>query len=141
MTEDALCRAIVEGTHEAVIYADREGRVRLWNPGAEAMFGHGAEEIIGQTMDPIIPEKLRARHWEGYRHVMKTGVTRYGSELLAVPALRKDGTRISIEFTVVLIRGEDGELAGIAALIRDVTARWQREKAAKAPVAPAPVER
>jgi PAS domain S-box-containing protein len=131
MTEDALCRAIVEGTQEAIIYADREGRVRLWNGGAEATFGHSAGEIVGQTLDPIIPERLRARHWEGYRQVMKTGVTRYGRELLAVPALRKDGTRISIEFSVVLIRTEAGEIAGIAALVRDVSARWQREKAAR----------
>ncbi|MGH7287543.1 MAG: PAS domain-containing protein [Myxococcota bacterium] len=131
MNHDALCRAIVEGTQEAIICADRDGRVRLWNAGAEAMFGHGAEEIIGQTLDRIIPERLRARHWEGYQQVMKTGVTRYGNELLAVPALRKDGTRISIEFTIVLIRAGAGEVVGTAALVRDVTGRWQRDKAAR----------
>jgi PAS domain S-box-containing protein len=134
-TYEQLCRQIVEETQEAIIFADRDGIIRLWNGGAEAMFGYQAEEAIGQTLDLIIPARLRGRHWEGYRKVMATGVTRYGRELLAVPALRKDGTRISLEFTVVLLRAGTGELIGTAALIRDVTARWQQETALKERVA------
>ncbi len=83
---------------------------------------------MGQSLDIIIPEKLRSRHSEGYRKVMATGSTRYGRELLAVPAIRKDGTRISIEFSIVLVRSSSGEVLGSAAIIRDVTARWQKEK-------------
>ena len=130
-THEWLCQQIVEGTQEAIIFADRDGKIRLWNAGAEALFGYQAEEAMGQGLDLIIPERLRGRHWEGYHKVMGAGVTRYGKELLAVPAVRKDGTRISLEFTVVLLRDEAGEPLGIAALIRDVTARWQQEKALK----------
>jgi PAS domain S-box-containing protein len=82
-------------------------------------------------MDFIIPENLRGRHWEGYHRVMATGETKYGKDTLAVPALRKDGTRISIEFTIVLLRDDEGKPAGNAAVIRDVTARWQKDKALK----------
>lgn len=135
MTYEELCRNIVEGTQEAIIVADQEGLIQLWNAGAEAMFGFSAAEAIGHSLDLIIPDRQRARHWEGYRNVMATGVTRYGQEVLAVPAMRKDGTRISLEFTVVLLRERTGELAGIAAVMREVTARWQQDRALKQRVA------
>jgi PAS domain S-box-containing protein len=130
-THEWLCQQIVNDTQEAIIFADRDGKIRLWNAGAEAMFGYRAEEARGQSLDLIIPERLRGRHWEGYHKVMATGVTRYGKELLAVPATRKDGTRISLEFSIVLLCDEAGKPLGTAALIRDVTVRWQQEKALK----------
>jgi PAS domain S-box-containing protein len=129
MTHADLCQRIVEQTQEAIIYADRDGLIRLWNHGAKAMFGYEDEEAIGQSLDLIIPERLRSRHWQGYRHVMETGVTRYGNEVLAVPAVRKDSQRLSIEFTIVLMQDTGGTPIGTAALIRDVTTRWQQEKA------------
>jgi PAS domain S-box-containing protein len=122
---------IVDHAHDAMIFADRDGVIRLWNAGAEAMFGYRAEEAMGRTLDLIIPAPLRARHWAGYRQVMATGVTRYGQEVLAVPARRKDGTRLSLEFTIILVRDAAGDVLGPAAIIRDVTARWQRDKALK----------
>ena len=125
---DWLCRRIVEESRDAIILADRAGLIRLWNPGAAAMFGYPAEEALGQPLDLIIPENLRARHNEGYRRVMATGATRYAQELLAVPGLTKDGARLSLEFTIALIRDEAGEIWGAAAVIRDVTARFQRER-------------
>lgn len=128
MTQADLCQRIVEHTQEAIIYADRDGLIRLWNQGAKAMFGYEDKEAIGQSLDLIIPERLRSRHWQGYRHVMETGVTRYGSETLAVPAIRKDGQRLSIEFIIVLMQDTNGNPIGTAALIRDVTTRWQQEK-------------
>lgn len=124
-----MYRAIVEHAQDAIIFADREGIIRLWNEGAAAVFGYRPDEAIGQTLDIIIPEGLRGRHWEGYRKVMATGVTKYGREFLAVPGLRKDGTRISLEFTIMLLRDETGALLGPAAIVRDVTARWLHEKA------------
>ena len=130
-THDWLCLQIVNNAPEGMIFADRDGLIRLWNSGAESLFGYQAAEVIGQTLDLIIPEKLRGRHWEGYHKVMETGVTRYGKELLAVPALRKDGTRISLEFSIVLVQDEAGQPLGTAAIIRDVTVRWQQEKATK----------
>jgi PAS domain S-box-containing protein len=123
-THEWLCREIVYGTQDAVIFSDRDGLIVLWNSGAERIFGYSAQEASGQTLDLIIPEKLRAKHWDGYRNVMETGSTRYGQELLAVPAIRKDGARISIEFSIVLVRLPDGVVLGPAAIIRDVTARW-----------------
>lgn len=127
-THEWLCQQIVEKTYDAIIFADREGLIRLWNSGAKAMFGYTTEEALGQSLDLIIPERFRERHWEGYKRVMETGVTKYGKDLLAVPAIRKDGTRISLEFTIVLVGDESGKLLGTAAVIRDVTERWERDK-------------
>lgn len=132
MTDDAQARlfqAIVEGAPEAIIAATPKGLIRLWNAGAETMFGYRADEALGQTLDLIIPERYRERHWAGYRSVMQTGTSRYGRQLLAVPAVRRDGTRLSIEFHVVVLHDPAGAVAGIAAIIRDVTERWERERA------------
>jgi PAS domain S-box-containing protein len=92
------------------------------------MFGYSAAEALGQSLDLIIPERFRARHWDGYRQVMATGVTSYGERLLAVPAMRKDGQRISIEFSIALMKDGRGGVAGAVAIVRDVTARWQAER-------------
>ncbi|MGE0679523.1 MAG: PAS domain-containing protein [Candidatus Binatia bacterium] len=135
MTHEELCCKIVAETQEAVIFADREGIIRLWNAGAEAMFGYSAEEANGQSLDLIIPDRQRAPHWEGYRKVMETGTTRYGRELLAVPAIRKDGSRISLEFSIMLLREGAEKLTGAVAIMREVTARWQQDKALKQRVA------
>jgi PAS domain S-box-containing protein len=132
MTESAdhgwLCRRIVENSPMAILYADREGKIRLWNSGAETVFGYTAQEALGQSLDLIVPERQRQRHWEGWDKVMASGVTKYGRDPLAVPAMRKDGSRISIEFNVILVRADSGELAGAAAMVQDVTARWQKQK-------------
>jgi len=140
MTETAgdngwLYQRIVEDSPIAILYADREGKIRFWNRGAEAMFGYGAAEALGQSLDLIVPQKQRPRHWEGWNRVMETGVTKYGSDPLAVPALKKDGSRISIEFNILLLRAEGGGLAGAAAMIQDVTARWQQQKELRARLA------
>jgi PAS domain S-box-containing protein len=135
LTHQSLCESIVEQIPLAVVFGDREGVVRLWNAGAEAMFGWSAEEALGKAMDMIIPEKQRARHWEGYFHVMETGITKYGLSVLAVPALTKDGRRISVEFNVALLKAADGRVLGAAACIQDVTARWERDKALRARLA------
>ena len=121
MTETAdhdwLYQRIVEDSPMAILFADREGKIRFWNAGAETMFGYTAQEALGQSLDLIVPERQRARHWEGWDKVMASGVTKYGRDALAVPAMRKDGSRISIEFNVVLAaraerrargRGRDG---------------------------------
>jgi PAS domain S-box-containing protein len=139
MTETAdhgwLYQRIVEDSPIAILFADREGKIRLWNAGAETMFGYPAQEALGESLDLIVPERQRARHWEGWEKVMATGVTKYGRDALAVPALKKDGSRISIEFNIVLLRAPSGELLGAAALIQDVTARWQQQKEMRARIA------
>jgi PAS domain S-box-containing protein len=123
-----LCQQIIDSTNDGIIFADIDGIVQSWNAGAERMFGFRADEMVGKSMDPIIPENLRSRHWQGYEQTMKTGQTHYSRSLLAVPAIRKDGTRISIEFTIALIRDAEGKLLGPAAIMRDVTARWNQDK-------------
>ncbi len=128
---EGLYQQIIEGAQDAIIFADKEGIIRLWNSGAEAIFGYSAEEAIGETLDLIVPEKLREKHWEGYRKVMDTGVTKYGSDMLAVPALNKNDSRMSVEFTIVLLSDDAGKPVGTAAIMRDVTERWQKEKELK----------
>jgi PAS domain S-box-containing protein len=125
---DWLCRRIVSESRDAIIFADRDGLIRLWNAGAEAMFGYRAAEMEGRSLDLIIPEALRARHNEGFRRVMASGESRYAANLLAVPGLKKDGARLSLEFTITLIKNGEGEVLGAAAIIRDVTIRWQRDQ-------------
>ncbi len=130
-----ICRKLVEESPVAILFADREGKIRLWNSGAEAMFGYPAAEALGQSLDLIVPERQRERHWEGWERVMATGVTRYGRDVLAVPALRKDGSRISVEFHILLVRSPSGEILGAAAFLSDVTVRWQQQKEMKARLA------
>jgi PAS domain S-box-containing protein len=127
-----LAARILEEAGDAVLYADRDGVIRVWNRGAEALFGFAAEEVVGKSLDCIIPEKQRSRHWEGWDRVMASGTTRYGRDVLAVPALRKDGGTVSIEFTIQLLRDAAGRIEGMSAILRDVTVRFQREKALRA---------
>ncbi len=130
-----LFEQIFEGSSDAVIFADGDGKIRLWNGGAERIFGYGESEALGASLDLIVPERFRERHWEGYRRVVETGETEYGDKLLSVPGIRRDGSRISLEFTVVLIKGDDGEMEGVAAIMRDATEGWQRERGLKQRVA------
>lgn len=120
---ELIYQQIVDGAQDAILFVDRDGVIKLWNKGAEDIFGYTAKEAKGHRLDLIIPEKLRERHWDGYHSVMETGKSRYGKELLNVPALHKDGRRIAIEFTIILIRDRRNEMMGAAAIIRDVTKR------------------
>src|SRR5690348_6755638 len=108
-SHERLCKEIVDNAADAIVFADADGVVRLWNAGAERIFGFLEEEMVGKSMDAIIPENLRDQHCEAYEHAMTAGKTRYSRNLLAVPALRKDGSRISIEFTIALIRDANGK--------------------------------
>jgi PAS domain S-box-containing protein len=122
---DLLGQALLTSSSDAIVATDREGHITFWNPGAERIFGFAANEAVGQSLDLIIPENLRARHWEGFHHVMKTGVSRYGDgDLLSVPGLTKGGRRISVEFTIAMLRDETG-VAGTVAVMRDVTKRFE----------------
>ncbi|MBW6512350.1 MAG: PAS domain S-box protein [Desulfuromonadaceae bacterium] len=121
-------RQIIDQAPDALLFSDREGTIRLWNRGCELVFGYSAAEALGQSLDIIIPEKLRGRHWEGYHKVMATGETRYGSELLSVPARHKDGHQLSCAFSIVMLKDDDGKPLGVASVMRDVTATFEREK-------------
>ena len=107
-----ILKQIFAGSGDAIVFADRDGKIRLWNGGAERIFGYGESEALGSTLDLIVPERFRDRHWEGYHRVVETGETQYGDRLLSVPGIRRDGGRISLEFTVVLIKGDEGQVEG-----------------------------
>jgi PAS domain S-box-containing protein len=125
-SREELGAALLSSAGDAIVAADEEGIIRSWNPGAERIFGFMAAEAVGQSLDMIIPERLRERHWQGYRQIMTTGRSRYGAgDLLAVPGIRKDGTRISLEFTIAPLRGTGGRMVGLVAVLRDVTARYE----------------
>ena len=124
MDEDLIARAILWGP-EAIVAADRDGVIRFWNAGAERIFGFTSAQAVGRSLDLIIPERLRARHWAGWRQVMATGQSRYGAaDVLAVPGVRQDGTPVSVEFMLQPVRDAAGQVLGLAATIRDVTERF-----------------
>ena len=127
--DDELLASLLRGLADAVVIADTEGTIVFWNDAAEQLFGWAAGAAIGRSLDLIIPERQRERHWAGYRRTMATGETSYGERLLEVPALHEDGRRLSIAFTVTLLRrpGQRSPCA-IAAVARDDTARWQERR-------------
>jgi PAS domain S-box-containing protein len=134
-TDACIALAVVNEAAEAIVVASPDGIIRLWNNGAARIFGYSAAEAVGQSLDLIIPEKLRERHWKGYRQTMASGYTRYGDTLLSVPATHRDGRRLSIEFSVALLRNDAGQIVGISAIMREVTARRNAEKALRAKLA------
>ena len=122
--------AIVSANSDAIVAADKDGTIFFWNPGAERIFGYTSADAVGQSLDIIIPARLRKRHWDGYFQVMKSGESRYGhGDVLAVPAITKSGKGISLEFTIVSLRSQTGELLGFAAVMRDVTKRFEEKRA------------
>ena len=126
MNNSTLADALLQSSADAVIASDRAGAIVFWNPGATRIFGHTADQAIGQSLDLIIPENQRARHWAGYDEVMKTGKSRYADgAVLAVPALHKDGRRMSLEFTIVPLKDSAGAMTGMISVLRDVTARFE----------------
>ena len=128
----------VANTPDGVLFADANGIIRFWNAGCERLFGHAAAEAVGQSLDIIIPEAQRPRHWQGYTNTMRTGQSRYAAgDLLAVPAMRKDGSRISIEFSIVPFRDGENRMLGMGALLRDVSQRFEETKRLKQALAAA----
>ncbi|MBR0648561.1 PAS domain S-box protein [Roseomonas terrae] len=122
----AVCEALLASTADAIVMCAGDGVIRFWSPGAERIFGFTAEEAVGQSLDIIIPEPQRARHWVGFDRVMAGGHSRFGEgELLAVPALHRDGRRISVEFTIAPVHDANGATTAMAAILRDVTARFE----------------
>ncbi len=120
-------RQLVDNAGDAIIASDPQGKITLWNAAASRIFGFSQDEALGESLDIIIPERQRQRHWTGYDATMASGVTRYGTALLKVPALHKDGRTLSIAFTVTLLKSAD-KVTQIVAIVRDETARWSEER-------------
>jgi len=124
-----LFRRIVEQTTDAVIFADREGLIRIWNQGAESLFGFPAGEVLGKSLDVIIPEELRRKHWEGYNKAIETGRTRLGSRVLTTRSRHKDGSRLYVDLSFKVIVDDSGHAEGALAIGRNVTERYLADKA------------
>jgi PAS domain S-box-containing protein len=120
---------------DGVIVCDAAGAITVWNAAATRIFGFTEADAIGQSLDIIIPERQRQRHWDGYHKTMDTGETRYGSDVLRVPALHKEGKPLSIAFTVAMLYTPDGKVSAIVAIVRDETVRWSEERALKTKLA------
>lgn len=125
---DSHLQQLLDDAPDAILAADRDGIIRYWNRGAERIFGHSASEALGQSLDLIIPENLRKRHWDGYHRVMSSGETGYSTGLLSSPGLRNNAERVSLEFSIVLLRDESGAMRGCGSIMRDVTERRQEER-------------
>ncbi|WP_377700843.1 PAS domain S-box protein [Pseudoduganella sp. UC29_71] len=119
---------LVESIGDAVVVCDAAGAIIVWNDAAVRMFGFTREDALGKSLDIIIPERQRQRHWDGYNKSMVTGETRYGNDVLRVPALHRDGRNLSIAFTVAMLYDEARNVTAIVAVIRDETQRWSEER-------------
>ena len=128
-TEPALFQAIVEQTSDAIIFADPEGMIRVWNRGAEALFGFSAGEVLGHSLDVIIPERFRRAHWEGFRRAIESGRTRAGEPVRTTRSVHKLGHTLYVEISFALVKSASGAVLGSVAVGRDGTARFLAEKA------------
>ncbi len=122
---------LVECVGDAIIVVDAHEKIVMWNPAATRIFGYSEADALGNTLDLIVPERQRHRHNEGCRKSMETGITRYGTSLLKVPALHQNGSMLSIAFTVGMLFDEHQKVSGIVAVIRDETERFAEERALK----------
>jgi PAS domain S-box-containing protein len=123
------CQQLVAAIGDAVIASDHSGAITLWNPGAERMFGYTEAEALGRNLDLITPDRLRKRHWDGYHKSMETGTTKYGNDLLRVPAIDKSGRAMSIAFTVAMLFDAQQQVSAVVAVIRDETSRFSEDRA------------
>ena len=120
---------------DGVVISDAKGDIIFWNAAAQRIFGYSSGEALGKSLDIITPERFRERHWDGYKKSMETGTTRYGTTLLTVPALHKEGKPLSIAFTVAMLTDSSGKVTGIAAVVRDDTERFQNDRVLKKRIA------
>lgn len=133
--ESSLSQAIVDQAPDAIIFADRDGTIRVWNRGAEAVFGFAAAEVLGESLDVIIPERLRAAHWEGFRRAIDAGQTKYGNRVMTTRSVHKNGSKLYVDLSFGLVKDRAGVVTGALAVGRDCTARYLSERALRARVA------
>ena len=123
-----LGELILEQTADAIIYSNRQGMIERWNAAAAAMFGYTTSDALGQSLDLIIPEHLRAAHWRGFETAMASGTTRLHGRPTLTRALHKSGSKLYVEMSFALVADAAGEVLGSVAMVRDVTERMERER-------------
>jgi PAS domain S-box-containing protein len=126
----SLAESILEQIADAVIYTDDTGTIMRWNHAASALFGYSAAEVLGQKLDLIIPEHLRAAHWRGFEAAMTNSVTKLQGRPTLTRATHRTGRKLYVEMTFALVKGQpEGAVRGAVAVARDVTERVERERA------------
>ena len=128
-TSPELARWLVEQSPDATIYSDKQGLIRVWNQAAAQMFGFSAEHALGQSLDIIIPETLRAMHWRGFNAAIAAGVTKHSGKPMATKALRADGSEFYAEMGFALVFNDQGEVVGNLALAPDISQRYEKDSA------------
>lgn len=130
-----LPEALVESLADAVIFADSAGLIRRWNPGAQAVFGYSEDEVLGQSLDVIIPERLRPGHWAGFNAAIQSGTMKHGRESMTTKSIHKDGRDLYLDLSFALVRDVSGQVLGAVAVARDITARFQAERESRRRIA------
>ena len=125
---------IVEQAPVAIIFADRDGNIRLWNAAAEAVFGYAANEVLGKNLDVIIPEQFRKAHWSAFDDAMVTGHIKYEGKVLTTRSMHKDGSRLYVDLSFSVLKNASGTIVGALAVARDCTARYLSDKSGQARV-------
>lgn len=126
-----LAQLLIGQAPDAVLFADRDGIIRVWNASAERIFGFAQHQAVGASLDIIIPEALRDAHWRGFARACNDGVTQYAGKLLPTKALRADGTLIYVELGFAIVTDANGVVLGASAHARDITARFEQERATR----------
>ncbi|HXS52124.1 MAG TPA: PAS domain S-box protein [Usitatibacter sp.] len=124
--------ALVEQLPVSVILADREGLIRVWNRASEALFGFTAQEVLGRSLDVVIPEHLRPAHWEAYGRALASGTTKYSGRVMTTRAVHKDGRKLYVDFSFAMLKDPAGAVVGAMATGRDITERYLAERARRA---------
>lgn len=127
-----LFRGLVAEAPDAVIFADRDGTIQVWNRGAERLFGYAAAEVVGASLDVIIPDRLRRAHWDGYHRAIDSGRTKHGNRVLTTRSVHKDGRKLYVDLSFGLVRDRAGTVVGAMAMGRDGTARYVSDQALRA---------
>jgi PAS domain S-box-containing protein len=133
--QPALAQALIEHLADAVIFADREGLIQVWNAGAEALFGYSSDEVLGRRLDVLIPERLRSAHWAGFDAAIQTGQMKHGRESMTTRSMRSDGSDLYVDLSFALVKDGTGQVLGAVAVARDITRRFQAEKESRRRIA------
>jgi PAS domain S-box-containing protein len=133
--QPGLFQALIEQLADAVVFADRDGLIRVWNAGAESVFGYSAHEVLGRRLDVLIPERLRSAHWAAFDAAIETGLMKHGRESMTTRSIRKDGSDLYVDLSFALVKDSSGHVLGSVAVARDITSRFRTDKESRKRIA------